>query len=98
MINVSINVKLIQKREFIIDFNYLHDFIVVVKHNSLNKAALELNILSKRMKKLEAYCGFQMFHRTNKGVFFTGKGEKAYDKIMSMDAQLKKLSKNEKVR
>ncbi|WEN70613.1 LysR family transcriptional regulator [Staphylococcus sp. NRL 16/872] len=81
------------------DFNYLHDFIVVVKHNSLNKAALELNIsvpaLSKRMKKLEDYCGFQMFHRTNKGVFLTGKGEKAYDMIMSIDAQLKNLSKIE---
>lgn len=59
--------------------DYLHYFLTVAKHNSINSAALELNVtppaVSHAIKKFEDELNLTLFTRSPRGAFLTPAGE-----------------------
>jgi DNA-binding transcriptional LysR family regulator len=64
------------------DLNLLKVFIAVSNTKSISSGAKELNFtqsnVTLRMKQLEKSLGYELFHRTNRGVVLTLAGEKLY--------------------
>ena len=64
------------------DSNLLKVFLVVAKTKSISIGAKELNFtqsnVTLRIKQLEKSLGYDLFHRTNRGVILSIEGEKLY--------------------
>jgi len=64
------------------DSNLLKVFLAVAKTKSISLGAKELNFtqsnVTLRVKQLEKSLGYELFHRTNRGVILTLEGEKLY--------------------
>ncbi|MGB5919723.1 LysR family transcriptional regulator, partial [Arcobacter sp.] len=64
------------------DSNLLKVFIAVANTKSISLGAKELNFtqsnVTLRIKQLEKGLGYELFHRTNRGVVLTLAGEKLY--------------------
>lgn len=64
------------------DPNLLKVFISVANTNSISQAAKQLEFtqsnVTLRIKQLEKSIGYELFHRTNRGVVLTHEGEKFY--------------------
>ncbi|RXK00211.1 LysR family transcriptional regulator [Arcobacter sp. CECT 8986] len=64
------------------DSNLLKVFITVANTKSISLGAKELNFtqsnVTLRIKQLEKSLGYELFHRTNRGVILTLEGEKLY--------------------
>ncbi|MEM9835440.1 MAG: methyltransferase domain-containing protein [Bacteroidota bacterium] len=67
-----------------IDSKYLELILVIDEAGSMSKAAKKLHLtqsaLSHRLKKLEDYLGFEVFHRTGNRLLFTEAGIEIRDK------------------
>ena len=72
----------------------LVSFRAAAKHRSLTKAAYELNLthgaVSKAVKQLEDFFGFELFHRQNRGLHLTEKGKLL---VSHVDIALSELEK-----
>ena len=64
------------------DSNLLKVFISVANFKSISKAAKELEFtqsnVTLRVQQLEKSLGYDLFHRTNRGVVLSKEGEKFY--------------------
>ncbi|RXJ86644.1 LysR family transcriptional regulator [Arcobacter sp. CECT 8985] len=64
------------------DSNLLKVFLAVANTKSISLGAKELNFtqsnVTLRIKQLEKSLGYELFHRTNRGVILTQEGEKLY--------------------
>lgn len=74
----------------------LISFRAAARHSSFTKAAHELNLthgaVSRAVKQLEEYFGFELFQRRNRGLFLTGKGRELAHAVEDILQQLEKRS------
>lgn len=74
----------------------LISFRAASRHSSFTKAAHELNLthgaVSRAVKQLEEYFGFELFERRNRGLFLTEKGRELAHVVEDILQQLEKRS------
>ena len=74
----------------------LLSFRSAAKHSSFTKAAYELNLthgaVSRAVKQLEEFFGFELFERRNRGLFLTEKGILLAEGVEDALTKLKKVS------
>lgn len=74
----------------------LLSFRVAARTSSITKAALELNLthgaVSRAVKQLEDFYGFELFERRNRGLFLTEKGRQLAHVVEDILQQLEKKS------
>jgi len=91
------------------DSNLLKVFIVVAKTKSISLGAKELNFtqsnVTLRIKQLEKSLGYELFHRTNRGVTLSLEGKKLYPlavdivkKIEEASLKMKNINYQEQLR
>ncbi|WP_432734519.1 LysR substrate-binding domain-containing protein [Maridesulfovibrio sp. FT414] len=72
----------------------LPSFRAAAKHESFTRAAHELNLthgaVSRSVKQLEDYFGFELFHRRNRRLFLTTEGRYFAEKVEKMLAGLER--------
>ncbi len=68
-----------------INMREIEVFLAVARNQNISKAAQELYIsqsaLSSWISRMEEYCGFPLFRRTNRGVVLTPEGEQLYGRL-----------------
>jgi DNA-binding transcriptional LysR family regulator len=68
-----------------INMRQIEMFLTVAKYQNISKAAQELYTsqpaASNAIAKIEEYCGFRLFNRTNRGVELTLEGEELYARL-----------------
>ncbi|MCR5388063.1 MAG: LysR family transcriptional regulator [Lachnospiraceae bacterium] len=68
-----------------INMRQIEVFLAVAKYENISKAAQALYTsqpsISNWIAKMEEYCGFKLFKRTNRGVVLTDEGEELYARL-----------------
>ena len=77
------------------DIKVLRNITSVARNGSITEAAEEAHVtvqaLAAQLKKLEEYCGFKLFDRTNKGVSLTQEGRRVLPHVMEVVRSSDKL-------
>ena len=84
------------------DYRYLRAFILIGKHSSFSKTAMELRIaqsaISRQIKLLEQSLNQELIIRSSKKVILTDKGRELFLAAKSFEATIKNIFENEQTK